>query len=82
VEKTTLHSDFCERGFPFRQVYDEVSFPPADLHFTVVYSTWVYVPGKIPVLPLILPVHQSSALSVCSMISILSPALNPRSPSA
>ncbi len=39
------------------------------------------LPGNTPCAPLIRPVHQSSALSVFSTSSILSPALNDRSPS-
>jgi hypothetical protein len=42
----------------------------------------VYVPGKTPVLPFNFPVHQSSAFSVLSTNSILSPAENDKSPSA
>lgn len=39
-------------------------------------------PGKTPCRPSNLPVHQSSALSVLSTTSILSPTLKSRSPSA
>lgn len=39
-------------------------------------------PGNTPCFPLSLPVHQSSVLAVLSTISIRSPVLNDRSPSA
>jgi hypothetical protein len=42
----------------------------------------VYDPGKTPVTPFNRPVHQSSCVSLRSMISMRSPCLNPRSPSA
>lgn len=40
------------------------------------------IPGKTPCWPFNLPVHQSSALAVFTTISIRSPALNDKSPSA
>jgi hypothetical protein len=44
--------------------------------------TRMCVPGKMPCWPLSLPVHQSSALAVRCTISILSPVLKLKSPSA